>query len=389
MTEGQKVGRQSVKQANSRSITQCGSNMSFWLIGPLRQYSRYIAMEPPATFRTSTAVAGNAADISTVAGNTSDTSAAAGNTADTSAVEGNTPDTSAVADKHCFVARSLVLQSWLKGWWFAEHQIHAKDLKPETLLEMETLWFSGARKLASVSAPDHERIMRHQPPLWLTANIYEAAMTCDVEQLLVLVRNFSAHVHGGEGGAHHSDEPWSHGQPSTTAATLTAVAGNREIFDLAYFQNFRDFTSGYKQHCVALNWFRASSERSGLNRVIFSNTAVAEAPRSWRWQDMVAQLDDDSICILVEGLPPRRSRGFIQCRAEATNAYDHMRHSERNVWHFVLVRNDWSKVCLRPSDSGTQVFCRFWHGGLSGPGNYADATLHFDPTKQYQYGSMD
>ena len=32
VTEGQKVRRQSVKQANSRSITQCGSNMSFWLI---------------------------------------------------------------------------------------------------------------------------------------------------------------------------------------------------------------------------------------------------------------------------------------------------------------------------------------------------------------------
>ena len=121
------------------------------------------------------AVADNAAATSTVAdntANTSDTSAAADNTADTSEVAGNTPDTSAVADKHCFVARSLVLQPWLQGWWFAEHQIHAKDLKPETLLEMETLWFSGARKLAIVSAPDHERIMRHEPPLWLTANIY-------------------------------------------------------------------------------------------------------------------------------------------------------------------------------------------------------------------------
>ena len=384
VTEGQKVRRQSVKQANSRSITQCGSNMSFWLIGPLRQYSRYIAMEPSTTFTDYTAVADNAAATSTVAdntANTSDTSAAADNTADTSEVAGNTPDTSAVADKHCFVARSLVLQPWLKGWWFAEHRIHAKDLKPETLLEMETLWFSGARKLASVSAPDHERIMKHEPPLWLTAKIYEAAMTCDEEQLRVLVRNFSADVHGGEGGAHHSDEPWSHGQPSTTAGTLTAVAGNLEIFDLAYFQNFRDFTSGYKQHCLALKWFRDSSERSGLNRVIFSNTAVAEAPRSWRWQDMVAQLDDDSICILVEGLPPRRSRGFIQCRAEP--------HSESNVWHFVLVRNDWSTVYLRPSDSDTQVFCRFWHGGLSGPGDYADITLHFDPTKHYRYRSMD
>ena len=118
-------------------------------------------MEPSTTFNTDyTAVAYNAAaNTSTVAdntANTSDTSAAADNTADTSEVAGNTPDTSAVADKHCFVARSVVLQSWLKGWWFAEHQIHAKDLKPETFLEMETLWFSGARKLAIVSAPEDE-----------------------------------------------------------------------------------------------------------------------------------------------------------------------------------------------------------------------------------------
>ena len=158
VTEGQKVRRQSVKQANSRSITQCGSNMSFWLIGPLRQYSRYIAMEPSTTFTDYTAVADNAAATSTVAdntANTSDTSAAADNTADTSEVAGNTPDTSAVADEDCCVARSRVLQPWLQEWWCAEHRTDAKDLKPETLLGMETLWFSAARKLAIVSAPDH------------------------------------------------------------------------------------------------------------------------------------------------------------------------------------------------------------------------------------------
>ncbi len=113
--------------------------------------------------------------------------------------------------------------------------------------------------------------------------------------------------------------PISGNQEADSAVAATGIAEpSVELFDLAYFQNFREYTNTYKHHNIALKWFRDSSERAGLSEVMFSNTAVAEVPQidnpkgmqyqfdesikhPWRWQEMVAQLDDESMRVVVEG----------------------------------------------------------------------------------------
>ena len=237
-------------------------------------------------------------------------------------------------------------------------------------------------------------------------------------------------------------EPTSEGTGPSAVAGNPAVAANpevhpavaaalgaqqRRIFDLAYFRSFTDFTSGYKQHNVALKWFRDSCELAGRHELIFSNTAVAEVAQithpkgmqysfdesikhPWRWQEMVALLDDDSMRIVVEGPTHIPARGLVSCKIEESDIYDHKRHvagrtavADRGllkVWNFVLERDDGTRVSLHPNWSNTKVQCsygltgtdhelpRSGKGGTSGPGTYkyfkdkhTHATLRFDATK--------
>ncbi len=157
------------------------------------------------------------------------------------------------------------------------------------------------------------------------------------------------------------------------------------MFDLAYFQNFREYTNTYKHHNIALKWFRDSSERAGLSEMMFSNTAVAEVSQidrpkgmqyqfdesikhPWCWQEMVAQLDDESMRVVVEGPgdAANRSRGLTRCMIQQSDVYDHKRHfaardsnEHLKVWNFVLVRDDGNMVALHPNFSNTKVSCQF------------------------------
>jgi hypothetical protein len=198
------------------------------------------------------------------------------------------------------------------------------------------------------------------------------------------------------------------------------------MIDLAYFQNFREYTNTYKHHNIALKWFRDSSERAGLSEMMFSNTAVAEVSQidrpkgmqyqfdesikhPWCWQEMVAQLDDESMRVVVEGPgdAANRSRGLTRCMIQQSDVYDHKRHfaardsnEHLKVWNFVLVRDDGTMVALHPNFSNTKVSCQFggWRsdhelprsgrGGTSGRGTYRyfinkheDVTLRFDARK--------
>ena len=93
MKKGQKVGRQSVKQANSRSIIECGSKITFWglnVVATLR--TSFDSMVPSAAVAKNTAVADSSDNTSTLANGTGGTAAVGNNTADTSAVAGNTSD---------------------------------------------------------------------------------------------------------------------------------------------------------------------------------------------------------------------------------------------------------------------------------------------------------
>ena len=219
-------------------------------------------------------------------------------------------------------------------------------------------------------------------------------------------RGEEARTEEGDGNAHEGD------------------AAEREIFDLNYFRGYTDFTATYKQHNIALKWFRDSSEREGRTQVIFSNTRDSLVPQiihgkgplysfnedemfSWRWQEMVAQLDDASMAVVVEGPPDApRSRGLIQCMIQQTEIYDHKRHCAQSssdlmkVWNFVLVRDDGTSVSLHPNFNDTKVSCKFGQagvdlelprtgkGGTSGPGTFrhfankhTDVTLRFDARK--------
>jgi len=164
---------------------------------------------------------------------------------------------------------------------------------------------------------------------------------------------------------------------------------------------------------VALKWLRQEGERLGLDVVFLrSEVPIAEIihPKGmqfsfnpdpdkmsyWRWQEMVAQLDDErildawgktSLQLVVEGTavaapsdqgtvvaaPSDRSRGLVSCILKQMPRYDHQMEcmARQNnppardaqaistVWDFVLTRADGSLVSLHPNYTTTEVKCYF------------------------------
>ena len=210
-------------------------------------------------------------------------------------------------------------------------------------------------------------------------------------------------------------------------------------FDLAYFQQFRPFTGGYKQHNLALKWFRLLAERRTLNFIVFDNHRPIEVPvcdhpkgmefsfdetrtNEWTWQEMVAQLDaesmkrvvegqyaavaEDSNAAVAEGIPKQ----IAWCAIVKTDRYDHKRnHALKDyttvyyIWDFVFFRSDGSQIGCHPEYSHTKFGsyegqARLDHelpkggkGWSSGPGTYKyfkkkgiDQQLRFDATKTPQ-----
>ena len=191
-----------------------------------------------------------------------------------------------------------------------------------------------------------------------------------------------------------------------------------QVFDLEYFRTFRPFTRGYKQHNEALKWFRDTLEPQGIKFRTFSNTNpilvqecvhppgmdywFAGEPRlPWRWQEIVAQLDEDSMERVVYGLPDGpahladRSRGIVSRGVRETDTYDHKRHSAFKkpkrapppdvllcVWDFVLECDDGTFVSLHPTYGNTKFACykgapatdhelrRTGKGGSNGPSTF-------------------
>ena len=179
--------------------------------------------------------------------------------------------------------------------------------------------------------------------------------------------------------------------PSAAATTIgTEVSGGGDgvtVLDLRYFQNYKNFTSGYKQHNAALKWFRDSTENvaSPVNSdpVVFGLEPAAVAaivhPKGmdydfdrqvmleWSWLEMVAQLDRDSMKYVVEG--DGGSRGIIGCEvAIRPGSYDHKRHHKWKTqndtsrdktcfpcWDFVIHREDGTGIRLHPNWSNPKV----------------------------------
>ena len=177
-----------------------------------------------------------------------------------------------------------------------------------------------------------------------------------------------------------ADQASQHVAPTPTLSQSLAQndqAAVAEVFDLRYFQNLES-TCHWKDHNIALKWFRDISERDGLSQAVFSNTHAEQVPqirhpkgmsyefdeggqrRPWTWQGMVAQMDDESMLQVVQG-PEDRSRGLTSCRLQQSEKYDHKRHHAQGagsqmlkVWDFVLTRDDGSCVSLHPNFSSTK-----------------------------------
>ena len=168
-------------------------------------------------------------------------------------------------------------------------------------------------------------------------------------------------------------------------AHALAIADIPIIYDLEYFRAHQ-ISSHYRQHNVALKWLRDSCElmaMSLVNMMIFQNDhpeSVAEIEHAegtqyqfnpdvmnpWIWQDMVAQMTDESMACVVQG-PEGRSRGIVRCGIYQTKNHDHKRHHANKaanipdgpdrlkVWDFFLLREDGSSATLHPNYSNTKI----------------------------------
>ena len=90
----------------------------------------------------------------------------------------------------------------------------------------------------------------------------------------------------------------------------------------------------------------------------------------WRWQEMVAQLCDESMQLVVQG-PDNRSRGLVACKLVQSKRYDHKTHHAMRydqqvkgateiklIWDFILSRNDGTCVALHPEWKKTEIWSK-------------------------------
>jgi hypothetical protein len=175
----------------------------------------------------------------------------------------------------------------------------------------------------------------------------------------------------------------------------------QEIFTLEYFQKYYALNhvktynyGGCNKHNHALKYCRHNTEKTGCSAFIFDNTnpfkmkqMVIGSPTDWKfigdptiewnWQEMVAQLDAESLAQVVEGqsaelIGPNRSRGLVSCRLQKTDRNDQIwdmmkllpiagriAHTEEKlmVWDFVLERIDGTEVWLHPCHNNPRVNC--------------------------------
>ena len=263
----------------------------------------------------------------------------------------------------------------------------------------------GTNNAAAVAADSsHEVGFKHEP-IWMT--IVPAAST----------------------GASSTEAPAVAVAPDApaVAGTAPAVAGAAPAatlfhYDLAYFEGFKAFTDGYKQHSLALKYLRQRWEIAATPDM---SPPIALCDDGWitiklvehakqgmdfhitntdiwyNWHALVAQLDGDSMKYVVEG-PEGRSDGLQSCWFEPRpNSYDHKRHHMMRavgrhpphvpklpVWDFVMYRSDGTAVRLHPNYSNVKIEAvevgsheisthppRSGLGLSEGPGTYRSKTI--------------
>ena len=163
-------------------------------------------------------------------------------------------------------------------------------------------------------------------------------------------------------------------------------------YTLEFFKNYHlqdgfDYSGPAKQHNEALKFFRWKAMKDGVDFVLCPNESPVlvakcihydKSPafkfdetvmRPWRWQEMLAQLDDESLRHVIFGshrAAVAEEQYIIQCSAQKTNApdiklarafknFEDQYPSGANLWHFVLTRDDFTKIAIHPNFRDTKV----------------------------------
>ena len=175
---------------------------------------------------------------------------------------------------------------------------------------------------------------------------------------------------------------------AVVAPTGPAVAAaDRFIYPMDYFVNFNRFTMGYKKHNEALKALRDTNEDTtepaNSQFIRFDHGGWVDVKKvehlqgmhywlsddveRWKWHEMIAMLDEESLRFVVEG-QNGRSGGIIGCGiGPRKNSYDHKRHHALQqlgthpkggpklpIWDFVVRRADDTQVYLHPEYSTTK-----------------------------------
>ena len=218
---------------------------------------------------------------------------------------------------------------------------------------------------------------------------------------------------------------------SAEQASRPPAARKEQVYDEQFFREYNNFTGNYQQHNAALKYFREvteDKERPFLTapRAVTEEVEICAVRHAkgmdfevdwrskirWSWLEMVAQLNDESISVVVRG-EDGRSCGLVACSfSPRPNSYDHKRHHllktkgetsapKLPIWDFVLHRDDGTAIRLHPQWSNTKVetFNVEGHvdemqppaaglGRSDGPGTYKrfkdtgnSRTMRFDATK--------
>ena len=157
------------------------------------------------------------------------------------------------------------------------------------------------------------------------------------------------------------------------------------VYDLNYFRRYTRFRDSYKQHNAALKYFRGqledTSDPQNSNEIPLMHDTNHIIPKiihltgersqewewdettlvAWNWKELVAQLDDESMELVVNG-PQGHSGGLVGMGFMLRpRSYDHSRQEQlpkgsvmQPGWEFVAHRYDGSGIRLHPRWSHTK-----------------------------------
>ena len=150
---------------------------------------------------------------------------------------------------------------------------------------------------------------------------------------------------------------------------------------LEYFTKCVRITTHWAQHSTALQCFRVWCRTRGLTSLVLDNWSETIVPKqpygraewfadrpTWRWDSLLAQLNDDSLRRIVEGT--QGASGIVACMVRESSFADGRKRSAAdqttrtgNVkevlyhWEFAFLRDNGTVAFLRPSPRSLSIEC--------------------------------